>query len=158
EVRAVLGEHPGVSIAGLNGPTSTVVSGDEQPTLELAKHFETHGRKVSRLAVSHAFHSQYMEPMLEGFRKVAESLDFHAPKVQIVSNVTGTFATAEELRSAGYWARHIREAVRFVDDVRTLENAGAGTFLELGPHGVLSSMAASSLEDATRNCAFISVL
>jgi acyl transferase domain-containing protein/acyl carrier protein len=146
EVLESLAELDGVAIAGLNGPRSTVVSGDEAAVLELAAAWEERGRRTSRLRVSHAFHSPAMDPMLAELEQVAASVELSAPRIPVVSNVTGELLTAEQATSPAYWARHAREAVRFADCVTTLAAQGAKRYLELGPDGVLTALAQSLLE------------
>ncbi|MFF0077994.1 beta-ketoacyl synthase N-terminal-like domain-containing protein, partial [Streptomyces sp. NPDC005494] len=148
-VVAALADGDGtVSLAAVNGPNSVVVSGAEQATLALAERLAAGGAKTKRLRVSHAFHSPLMEPMLDEFRGIARLLEYRAPLVPVVSNVTGEIATSAELCDPEYWVGHVRRAVRFADGIDTLASAGVTTFLELGPDAVLTAMAQEALTDA----------
>ncbi|MBD3011353.1 type I polyketide synthase, partial [Streptomyces sp. 5-10] len=147
-----------VSIAALNGPSSVVIAGDEDAALEIASGFEAQGRKTKRLTVSHAFHSPLMDPMLEPFRKVAESLTYEAPKIPVVSHLTGGIAPAAEIATADFWVRHVREAVRFLDGMRAMEAQGVTTYLELGPDGVLSALGQECLAGESEHVAFVPAL
>ncbi|MEV6280665.1 type I polyketide synthase [Nocardia sp. NPDC051832] len=141
EVLPLLSER--ASIAAINGPRSVVVSGDEDAVDQVAGLFVD--RRSKRLRVSHAFHSPRMDPMLAEFRRVAEQLTYSAPRIPLVSNLTGALV---ETFDAEYWVRHVREAVRFADGMRSLAELGVDTFAELGPDATLTAMGQESVPEA----------
>lgn len=136
-----------VSLAAVNGPASSVISGDEDAVLAVEDLWRARGHKTKRLQVSHAFHSPRMDAMLDEFAEVAGGLSFSPPRIPIVSNVSGVLVPAEEICSAEYWVRHVREPVRFSDGMRWLQDQGVSSFLELGPDGVLSALAQECLDE-----------
>jgi acyl transferase domain-containing protein len=129
-----------VSLAAVNTASSVVISGEQAAVLAVGEVFTARGRKVSRLRVSHAFHSVLMEPMLADFTQVAESVSYAPP-------ILGMSPPAGGVRDAAYWVRHVRDTVRFADDVHWLADQGVTTFLEIGPDAILSGMARESLAE-----------
>ncbi|OBK43665.1 type I polyketide synthase [Mycobacterium sp. 1081908.1] len=138
---------PEVGIAAINGPASVVISGPDGPVTAIADQFRADGRRVHRLAVSHAFHSPLMDPMIDEFGTVAGGLVVGKPTIPIVSNLTGQLA-GDDFGSVAYWKRHVREAVRFADSVGFAHSAGGTRFLEVGPSGGLTASIEESLPDA----------
>ncbi|MFJ8637185.1 SDR family NAD(P)-dependent oxidoreductase, partial [Streptomyces sp. NPDC093568] len=151
EVRATLESRPQeVAVAAVNGPLSTVIAGDEQAVLDIAREWAERGRRTKRLRVSHAFHSPRMDSMLGAFRDIAQRLAYRAPTLTVVSNLTGRVVTAEEICDPEYWVRHTRDAVRFLDGMRATEERGVHRFLEVGPDAVLSAMGRDCVVEEAR--------
>ncbi|WRZ87654.1 type I polyketide synthase [Streptomyces sp. NBC_01007] len=148
EVTALLAGHEGeVSIAAVNAPDAVVISGVEETTVRIAAELRERGLRTHRLKVSHAFHSPLMEPMLAQFRTVAESLTYHAPRIPVVSTVTGELAAEDLWQDPGYWTGQVRATVRFADAVSAAHDAGVRVLAEVGPDGVLTAMARQSLDE-----------
>jgi polyketide synthase 12/epothilone polyketide synthase D len=143
-VRALLDGAP-VSVAAINGPESVVLSGHEAAVADVSARLGAEGVETKRLTVSHAFHSALMDPMLAEFERVAAGLQYHPPRLPLVSNLTGALA-GEEVATPAYWVRHVREAVRFADGMQTLAAQRIDVFLEVGPQPHLSGMGAGCIE------------
>ncbi|MEV8420834.1 SDR family NAD(P)-dependent oxidoreductase [Streptomyces niveus] len=134
----------GVSVAAVNGPAATVLSGALDALADLEERFRAAGLRTRRLRVSHAFHSSLMEPALAEFAEVLSDVTWRRPELRFVSTLTGGPVT-EELCDPVYWTRHARESVRFADAVGALADTGVTVMLELGPDGTLSGMAGDAL-------------
>ena len=148
QVLAAMGEAKvEVDIAAVNSPTQTVISGNVEPCDAVSEKLAAAGVKTVKLVVSHAFHSSLMEPMLAEFKQVAGEVAFAPPRFPVVSNVTGQLADATML-TAAYWCNHIRGAVRFLDSIQVLADAGPEVFLEVGPKPILSGLGRQCLPEA----------
>jgi acyl transferase domain-containing protein/aryl carrier-like protein len=134
-----------VGIAAVNGPSSVVISGDREAARDITRALRGLGHKTKRLRVSHAFHSPHMDGALERLTEVARGLTFRPPTLPVVSTLTGTLASFEELRSPQYWARQVRQPVRFDDGLRYLHRTGTTGYVEVGPDAVLTTLAAEVL-------------
>ena len=146
-LESIAGREAELSIAAVNAPGAVVLSGERAAVEALTEQWTRRGRKTKRLAVSHAFHSRLMDPMLADFEAVARGLAYGEPRIPILSTLTGEILGAEHARDPAYWARHARGTVRFADAVVALAERGTATFIELGPDGVLCAMAAASLPE-----------
>jgi len=130
-----------VSIAAVNTPNQTVISGYAEAVEALTRDLTSRGVDVRMLEVSCAFHSPQMDEMLAAFEAEARKVTYRQPKIDIVSNVTGALWGAVEFADpAAYWRRHVRAAVSFAAGMQALESTGCRVFLEIGPNPVLVGM------------------
>ena len=135
-----------VSVAAVNAPESVVISGEAAAVHITLAALADAGVRSKRLSVSHAFHSALVEPILPALRKAAGATRHQAPRLELISNLTGE-ATPPTRDWSAYWARHAREAVRFRDGIATLTTAGHRVFVEIGPRPTLLGLAGQCTAD-----------
>ncbi|MFD5920257.1 type I polyketide synthase [Kitasatospora sp. NPDC058201] len=122
-----------ISVAAVNGPANTTVSGVREVVDAVCGTFTARGAEVKRLRISTSSHSPLVEPVLEPLRKALDEVSFGAPRIPLLSNLTGRLWPWDEALDTGYWLRHARQPVLFADGVRALYDLGYRTFLEIGP-------------------------
>jgi acyl transferase domain-containing protein/NADPH:quinone reductase-like Zn-dependent oxidoreductase/short-subunit dehydrogenase/acyl carrier protein len=140
-VQGTISQYKLIEIAALNNPFNTVITGPEADISPAIEDFTRAGITVTRLNVSHAFHSSLMNPILDQFKKAMRTIRFSKPEIGIVSNLTGRFITENQASQPDYWCNHLRRPVRFSDGIRTLTDAGYKVFVEVGPQPTLLGIA-----------------
>jgi acyl transferase domain-containing protein/acyl carrier protein len=139
EIRPLLTQN--LDLAAINGPSQCVVSGTTAAVAQFAAQFAKQGLECQRLQTSHAFHSEMMSPILISFLEQVQQLQLNSPQIPFLSNVTGTWISAAEATSPYYWAKHIRQPVRFAAGLQTLLTEPSHILLEIGPGHTLSRFA-----------------
>ncbi|BBM86750.1 type I polyketide synthase [Candidatus Uabimicrobium amorphum] len=142
-----------VSLATANGPKNNVISGNSEAISKICREFESKGVGYKKLTVSHAFHSPLMTPILDDFSKVAQQVTFHAPKIPLISNVSGK-QVDNSIATPQYWREHIMATVRFQSAVEYAHEQGFRDFVEIGPSPTLIAMARRCVRDKEVNWLF----
>ncbi|UIJ38378.1 amino acid adenylation domain-containing protein [Desulfobaculum bizertense] len=141
-----LASENSVEFATENSPHNTVLSGPESALSRVLEKLSAKDINSVKLHVSHAFHSSLMEPILDKFEAIASMVSYSAPQIPIISNVTGDVASASALMSPEYWKNHIRSEVLFMQGMQRLQSKGITTFIEVGPHPVLTGLGRTCIE------------
>jgi acyl transferase domain-containing protein len=130
-----------LSLAAVNGPSYCVVSGINEAIEALENHLVEQDVECRRLHTSHAFHSEMTEPILGPFTEQVKKISLNPPQIPYLSNVTGTWITAAEATDSNYWAKHLRQTVRFASGLQQLLKEPDQILLEVGPGRTLSTLA-----------------
>lgn len=138
----------GAVVAAVNGPESVTLSGETAAVERAMALLRDGGVRVTRLDVSHAFHSPLMEPILSPLEAMARGLPLRDPRIPLHSTVSGRAASPGLLSDPAYWARHARAPVRFHDALQSVPLDAPTLFVELGARPGLAPLAASSLPEA----------
>ena len=145
---------PDITVAAMNGPLNTVVSGDRDALRTLSVELDRQGISYRELHISNAFHSPRTEPILDDLENIAGEISHNSPRLPLISNLTGELMSAAPNKV--YWRRHLREAVRFGDGMLSLAKLECRIFLEIGPHPVLLPIAQLCFKD--RSAAWVASL
>ena len=129
-----------ISIAAVNGPDNTVISGEKSAVQAVCDELTKFGISSKALSVSHAFHSPLMDPILDDFETAARRIPFTTPRLSLVSNLTGDILEPDRIPGADYWRQHIRAPVKFSEGMQSLAKLGMDAFIEIGPSPVLLGM------------------
>ncbi|NEO89615.1 MAG: acyltransferase domain-containing protein, partial [Moorea sp. SIO3G5] len=155
EVQSLLGQE--LSLAVINGPSQSVISGPTDAIALLQNQLDQQGLEYRRLHTSHAFHSKMMEPILDSFTDQVKQVSLKPPQIPYLSNVTGTWITAEQAVNPGYWAQHLRQTVRFSEGVQQLLKQPETILLEVGPGRTLSTLTKRHSQKAVEQLVLTSV-
>lgn len=140
KLAAILPES--LSLAAENGPTACVVAGPTAEIQAFQAQLEQEGIASKLLQTSHAFHSSMMAPAVAPFEAEVRQVSLSAPMIPIASTLTGTWMSAADATDPNYWARHLRDPVRFSPAIRTvLARHPDAAMLEIGPRNTLAALA-----------------
>ncbi|MGH3863058.1 type I polyketide synthase [Actinokineospora sp.] len=137
----VVAAYPDVTVAAINAPGRTVLSGGADALTEIVAALAAREIEAKRLTVSHAFHSPLMAEVVDEFRAAIADIEFRQPEVTLVSTVTGKVARWRELADVDYWVRQIVAPVDFLGAMRAAHKRGKHVFIEVGPGSTLTSLA-----------------
>jgi acyl transferase domain-containing protein/acyl-CoA synthetase (AMP-forming)/AMP-acid ligase II/acyl carrier protein len=132
---------PGVALSSVNGPRLCVAAGTEEAVAALQVRLEAEGVHCRKLPLPHAAHCELVEPMMGGLEAIAATFAWQAPRLPYLSNVTGTWITEEEVTNPHYWARHLRQPVRFAAGLDALYGLPNPLLVEAGPGQALTTFA-----------------
>lgn len=132
-------------LTAMNAPQRSVVGGSEAAVAELERHLEMRQIPTRPLHTSHAFHTGMVEPVLASYEQALERTAKGELRVPFVSNQSGGWAQAEQVRTSQYWLRHMRDPVQFSAGVSTIAAEGNWIWLEVGPGNALARLVKQTL-------------
>lgn len=142
---------PGLSVAADASPDQCVVAGMPEAIAELRERLREHRIATRTLdAVTRAYHTAWLDPVLEDYEKVVRRLELRRPTIPMVSSVTGGWLNPDEATDPMYWVRELRDTVRFSEGMALLTADDRRVFLEVGPGMSLTSLARTHLRGSGR--------
>lgn len=137
------------TIACVNGPSDTVLSGTKEQIDEIAVPLEASGYHCIKLDVAFAFHSEQTDPILDDFEAISKNVIFQQPKLPLISPLLGKVVFDRKTVNANYVRRATRETVDFLSGLKNalmIETISDETvWIEIGPHPVCTGFIKSTI-------------
>ena len=146
-----------VSLAAVNGPSSVTLAGHIKSLSRIEKELTSEGVFAKMLEVEIPYHSPMMDPLMPRLQKALQGVETNKPKIPLYSTVTGSLVT-EASFGANYWPLNIRNPVEFEAAISSILDLGYNTFVEIGPHPVLSASLRDCIRVAGKDCRLIHTL
>lgn len=140
-----------VSVAAVNGPANVTLAGDADELSVLAEKLNAAGIFHRKLEVEVAYHSPLMDPIMNALRDALTEVNPQEPALPLYSTVTGN-QVHQALYGADYWPLNIRQSVEFATAIESTLDAGFNTFIEIGPHPVLTTSIKDCIKVAGKEC------
>ena len=138
EVKELLNDE--LSLAAINAPSLCVISGSDEAIAKIHQELDKKEIKCRQLHTSHAFHSPMMDDAIAPLTQAITQIKLNPPQIPFISNVTGTWITAEEAINPNYWAKHMRQTVCFAAGIAELLQEKDRILLEVGAGRTLSTL------------------
>lgn len=138
-IKKLLLNVDGLYLAAENSPISYTVSGMKDAIANAAEYLESEDLLCLNVPVERAFHSEYMRPMEDEFKKMFKYLEVNEPKIPIISNVTGDWMTKQQISNADCWFVHTCSTVQFSLGIKKILCTQKPILVEIGPGQILTS-------------------
>ncbi|MBV9760265.1 MAG: acyltransferase domain-containing protein [Acidobacteriaceae bacterium] len=139
-----------LEVAAINAPNICVVSGAALAMADFEDRLNSERITCRRLVSTRAFHSKLMDPVIERHIEEMSRIVLRAPKIPLISCVTGKWLREEEATNPAYWGQQMRAPVRFSDGLREVIQQGHQVFLEVGPGRGLCHLASLHCEETLK--------
>ena len=133
-----------LDLAAANSPLLSIASGPNAALDDLQARLTAEGIEARRVRIQIAAHSRMLEGILGRFREYLRGIRLQAPRIPVVSNLTGNWLTDQQATDPEYWVRHLRNTVRFADGVQLLLQDKSRLYVEVGPGNILGSFVRQS--------------
>ncbi|MFC8129716.1 SDR family NAD(P)-dependent oxidoreductase [Streptomyces sp. NPDC057302] len=153
----LIGDRPGVCIAAVNGPSSTVISGPPEHVAAVVAEAEARGLRARVIDVGYASHGPQIDQLRDELTERLSGIRPTATEVAFYSTVTAERTDTTALDTE-YWVTNLRQPVRFADTIQALLEDGYRLFIEASPHPVLNLGMEETIEQAQISASVVPTL